>query len=98
MEKDDGAQVRVCIQILRQPQVLRRACPRLVKLASRVQANEVPAGAVEAVVIGHVIPIVKIAGGHPVLVFMVANGWVRDGPEVSIETGGGGETIPIVKL
>ena len=41
MEEDEGADSRVCAQVLRQPLVLRRSRRRLGKLSRRVEANSI---------------------------------------------------------
>src|SRR5690349_12526815 len=47
-------------EILQQPLILRGSGQSLVELARRVQADDMPAGSIEAIVVGNVIPVVEI--------------------------------------
>jgi hypothetical protein len=70
---DDGARCGAGLQVLLQPEILGRRAYGLIKLSGGIQADKVPARGIKAVVMGDVVPIIKVAGSGAVLVFVIAN-------------------------
>jgi len=96
MKEGDSTGTRVVRQVLYQPFILGCAGLGLVILGGRVYGDKMPACGIEAVVVGHIIPIVKIAGRFPVLVFMVPQGRVGDLAELAEILGA--LAVPVIEL
>ena len=96
MEVGERAGRVVAVEVVDQPLVLRRRGRPLVVLIRGVEGDEVPAAGVVAVVVGHVVPVLEVAGRGAVLVLVVANGWVRHVTEEAVVDVG--LAVPVVEL
>jgi len=96
MEVDDRTLRGIGFQVLLEPERLGRGARRLVELTGGIQADEVPTGRIKAIVVGDVVPIIKIAGRIAALVFVIADSGIGNGPEASEEFVR--ESVPIIKF
>ena len=66
---------------LRQPGKLGRARSSLMKLAGRVQADELPAAGPITIIIGDIVPVFKIRRDDSRFILVIADSWIRDAAE-----------------
>src|SRR5207249_3728753 len=82
-----GALAGVGRQVLGQPVVLGGAGVELPVLGVGVEADEVPAGGVEAVVVRDVVPVVEVPWGLPILILVVSERRRGDAAEAAVDAG-----------
>ena len=79
MEVDDRTDGIAVIQIVHQPVILICSGIRLIELAARIQADDVPAFRVKTIIMRHIIPVIEITERGAICIFLTSNRWVRDG-------------------